>query len=238
MFPKDINTLDPAVFIYIILAFLSGALPLALWIGRIAGVDLRKIGDGNPGATNVFRGAGPVWGVTALMADIGKAVIPVGIAYQLWNWHGYPMLLVAIAPSLGHAFSPFLKGRGGKALATMLGAWIGLTWVEMPAVLLISLILFFLFVKPDGWVVLFTSITGLVYLLLFKQVNLYIGLKLLQMGLLILTHRADLIRFPRLTWPGSADNNEPPERTGAAGEPHIPLSEFEQGEVGDEALEN
>ena len=238
MFPKDINTLDPAVFIYILFAFLCGALPLALWIGRLAGVDLRKVGDGNPGATNVFRGAGPVWGVTALMADIGKAVIPVGIAYQLLNWHGYPMLLVAIAPSLGHAFSPFLKGRGGKALATMLGAWIGLTWVEMPAVFLISLIIFFLFVKPDGWAVLFTSMTGLVYLLLFRQVNLFIGLKLLQMGLLVLTHRADLSVFPRLTWPGSSSKNDESELVPTDGGSHPPLSDLEQRAGRDEALEN
>ena len=121
----DLNWVN--IVLWTIIAFIFGSLPTAVWIGRLAGVDIRNVGDRNPGATNVVRAAGMGWGIAALATEFSKAAIPVGLTYVTFSWQGYEAVPIAIAPSLGHAFSPFLNWRGGKALATMLGAWIGLT---------------------------------------------------------------------------------------------------------------
>jgi acyl phosphate:glycerol-3-phosphate acyltransferase len=110
------------------IAFLSGSLPFSVWLGRLLlGVDVRQYGDGNPGAANTFRTGNKLVGVLVLALDVSKAAVPVGLAYFNLGIRGADMALIALAPILGHAFSPFLRFRGGKALATALGVWIGLT---------------------------------------------------------------------------------------------------------------
>ena len=110
------------------LAFLCGSIPFSVWLGKILlGLDVRKLGDGNPGAANAFRTGNKLIGLLVLLLDISKAAAPVGWAYFNLEIRGIPMLLIAVAPILGHVFSPFLGFRGGKALATALGVWIGLT---------------------------------------------------------------------------------------------------------------
>ncbi len=129
-------------------AFLCGSLPFSVWLGKILlGLDVRKFGDGNPGAFNAFRTGNKWVGLLVLLLDISKAAAPVGWAYFNLDIRGIPMLLIAVAPILGHVFSPFLGFRGGKALATSLGVWIGLTiWkLSFPAVVgaLVGIALFY-----------------------------------------------------------------------------------------------
>jgi glycerol-3-phosphate acyltransferase PlsY len=122
---------------WILISFLSGSIPFSVWLGRIfLGLDIRQFGDGNPGATNVFKAGSPLLGTITLLLDVTKAAIPVGLSYSTLNYRGIPMFLIAIAPLVGHTFSPFLGFKGGKALATTLGIWIGLTtWqASLPAV--------------------------------------------------------------------------------------------------------
>ena len=184
---------------WIVISYLSGALPLSLWIGRLAaGVDIRQVGDGNPGATNVLRAAGRGWGLVALCADASKAAVPVGLAYQVFGWRDWTMIPIALAPAVGHAFTPFLAGKGGKALASILGTWIGLTLYEVPAVLLVTLTLAFLLIKGDGWVVLLTAGTGLLYLLIFDPNPRFVVVMVLQIFLVIWTHRTGLNQKPLL----------------------------------------
>jgi acyl phosphate:glycerol-3-phosphate acyltransferase len=138
--------------IMIFLGFLSGSLPFSVWIGKLlAGVDIRQFGDGNPGAANTFRAANKLAGILVLILDISKAAAPVGLAYFNLGIRGAGMALIAMAPILGHVFSPFLRFKGGKAAAAALGVWIGLTiWkASLPAVVgaLIGIALF----TPPGW---------------------------------------------------------------------------------------
>ena len=86
-----------------------------------------------------------------MMLDIAKAALPVGLAYQQWGWDGWPMFLVAMAAPLGHAFSPFLRFRGGKALATMFGVWIGLSTSTYSIPVLLMLIV---------WIWYWTTMAG------------------------------------------------------------------------------
>ena len=153
-------------FALIPLAFLCGSLPFSVWLGKILlGLDVRKFGDGNPGAANAFRTGNKLVGLLVLLLDISKAAAPVGWAYFNLDIRGIPMVLIAIAPILGHVFSPFLGFRGGKALATALGVWIGLTiWkLSLPAVVgaLIGIALF----TPPGWSVML-ALSGILAVLL------------------------------------------------------------------------
>ena len=102
-------------FVMILVSFFSGALPFSVWLTRIfLRQDVRQYGDGNPGAANAFRTGNYLIGLFALLLDISKAAAPVGIAYNNLQIRGLPMFLIAIAPILGHMFSPFLAFIGGK----------------------------------------------------------------------------------------------------------------------------
>ena len=175
------------------LAFLCGSLPFSVWLGKILlGLDVRKFGDGNPGAANAFRTGNKLVGLLALLLDISKAAAPVGWAYFNLDIRGIPMLLIAIAPILGHVFSPFLGFRGGKALATALGVWIGLTiWqLSLPAVVG-ALIGITLFTSP-GWSVMLALGGILAVLLTWLPDPLLLGVWFSEVLILAWTHRRDL----------------------------------------------
>ena len=181
------------------LAFLLGALPLSVWVGRLASRrDIREVADHNPGATNVLRTGGFGWFIVAMSLDISKAAVPVGLATQIFGWSGWPLLLIALAPPLGHAFSPFLGGKGGKAVAAVFGVWIGLTIWQLPVVCQAALAFWFLWLRTSGWVVVLTMTTVLGYLLLWRPEPLLIAVAVVQIALLAYTHRADLSRRPVL----------------------------------------
>jgi glycerol-3-phosphate acyltransferase PlsY len=118
-----------------IAGFLSGSLMFSAWLARLAGGDVRRVGDGNPGAVNAFRAAGPIVGSCALLLDFLKGWVPVAAAYWLLGIRGWWLAAVVVAPVLGHAFSPFLRLRGGKAIATTFGVWSGVTLWEAPCLL-------------------------------------------------------------------------------------------------------
>jgi acyl phosphate:glycerol-3-phosphate acyltransferase len=185
--------------VLILIAFLCGSLPFSVWLGKLfMGLDVRHVGDGNPGATNVFRYGSRVVGLLALVLDISKAAAPVGLAYHNLGVRGLPMVLIAIAPILGHAFSPFLGFRGGKALATALGVWIGLTiWKLSLAALAGVLIGIALFVTA-GWAVMLAMIVIVSVILLWMPDSLLFIVWAGETLILAWTHRADLAQRPHL----------------------------------------
>ena len=185
-----------ALFIWIFLAFISGALPFSIWVTRLAGKDPRTVGDQNPGATNALKAGGKWIGLAVLLLDVSKAVIPVGLAYQIFGLRGPGMLVLALAPMLGHAYSPFLRFKGGKALATTLGVWIGLTIWDVPLVALTSLVFWFLFLKNSGWAVTLTLLAMAAYLWLARPEPLFGWVLGLQSALLLWKHRHDLRQNP------------------------------------------
>jgi glycerol-3-phosphate acyltransferase PlsY len=105
-------------------SFAVGSIPTGVIVARARGVDLRKVGSGNIGATNVGRALGKRWAIFVLVFDALKGYVPAALAPR---W--LPPLAVAgvaLAAVLGHMFSVFLKGRGGKGVATSLGAALAL----------------------------------------------------------------------------------------------------------------
>ncbi|SHN58691.1 glycerol-3-phosphate acyltransferase [Fervidobacterium gondwanense] len=131
-------------FALIVLQFISGSIMYSHIFAKILGIDLRKVRDGNPGSTNLWRAAGWKWGFLALALDYFKGVLPLAIF--AWNTElkisPYIVSLAALAGIAGHAFSPLLRFNGGKAIATTFGAWSVLTRWEGPTVLGITFTLF------------------------------------------------------------------------------------------------
>lgn len=104
----------------LLLAYLLGSIPAGAWVARLGGVDIRTVGSGNPGATNVLRALG--WGPALLVAafDIFKGVLAVVLARLVLDDAFVEALCGALAV-LGHNFSVFLGFRGGKGVATSFG---------------------------------------------------------------------------------------------------------------------
>lgn len=117
-----------------VLAYLCGSISFALLLGRLKGVGLRQVGSGNPGATNLGRAVGRAWGVLCFVLDVLKGLVPVLVAglvmghagraelaaIEAWQW-----LAVAAGTICGHLFPVYHGFRGGKGVATGLGALLG-----------------------------------------------------------------------------------------------------------------
>ncbi|MEI2732763.1 MAG: glycerol-3-phosphate acyltransferase [Dermatophilaceae bacterium] len=103
-------------------AFMLGSINPALIVARWLGRDLRGSGSGNPGATNAGRVLGVRWGVLVGVLDVAKGFVPAYLAMLLPPHDRIQGYVAGLAAVLGHAYSPFLRGRGGKAVATALGA--------------------------------------------------------------------------------------------------------------------
>ncbi len=128
--------------------------------------DIRQVADGNPGASNVLRAGGKASAALALLLDFLKGAIPVGLAYGVAGHQGWGLVPIALAPVLGHAFSPFLHGHGGKGVAVTGGIWCGLTLWEGPTIGGIGLAAATFLFGPNGWAVI-SAIAGMAaYLLL------------------------------------------------------------------------
>ena len=191
----------PFLIFYTILAFFLGSLPFSVWIGRITtGGDIRKYGDQNPGATNVLHAGSRVGFLLAMALDISKGALVVGLAYQVWGIQDWRIVPVTLAPVAGHAFSPFLRGKGGKALATAFGVWIGLTiWsLSLPA---LGLLIFWrLVVRPPGWALLLAlGCLGLVIVIWFSD-PVFLVVLALQTMILLYKEQSDLQQRPSLQW--------------------------------------
>jgi glycerol-3-phosphate acyltransferase PlsY len=107
-----------------VVAYLAGAIPFGLLVGMAKGMDLRTVGSGNIGATNVARNLGMRWGLTVLLLDALKGLLPVLAARLILVDRpsaAMVMALTMVAAVMGHMFTIFLLFRGGKGVATALG---------------------------------------------------------------------------------------------------------------------
>ena len=185
--------------VWIVVGFLSGSIPYSVWIGRrVLGRDIRNVGDGNPGATNVFRAGGWLSGLVAVLLDGFKAAIPVGLACYAARLPQGWLFFAALAPILGHIFSPLLKGKGGKAVAALFGMWAGLTFWEMPIVLGCFMGLWIFVLDSSAWAVMFSLLGGLAHLLLSHRDPFLLAAWAGSSALMVWTHRKELGRLPRL----------------------------------------
>ncbi len=158
----------------IVLGYLLGSVPVGFILGSRSGIDVRKSGSGNVGATNVARVVGKRQGTLTLIADVAKGFLPVFLAMQLGASLA-ATILVGTAAFLGHLFPIFLKFKGGKGVATALGVFLALA----PMATLVLVALFGVAVLTSRIVSLssiLTALTAPIIFWLFAYPPLVVGM--------------------------------------------------------------
>ena len=146
------------LFAGVVVAYFLGSIPSAVWIGKnFYGVDVRKEGSHNAGATNTIRVLGLQPGLFVLLIDIVKGWFAVYLSSNIfgsflkdWGWineFSYYSLAIAIIVVVGHALPVFAGFKGGKGVATMLGAVIGLFHGIIPFVLAVFFLTFIFYLE-------------------------------------------------------------------------------------------
>ena len=176
-------------------AFILGSIPFGLVIAKtFKGIDPRKAGSGNIGSTNVARLCGMPCGLLTLVCDIMKGTLPVLIAVHVLP-SMFMQSLVAFAAVMGHIKSPFLGFKGGKGVATTIGALIPLAFLP----LLCAVACFFVVVFITRYVSL-SSMTMSVALVVFYAVFGYwelMPLGVVLAAMIIWAHRSNIGRLIR-----------------------------------------
>ena len=185
------------IVILITFAFLLGSVPVGAVIAKFKSIDLRKVGSGNIGATNVLRAMGRGPAIITLIGDILKGTISLVIARHFL--HNLTMEgIVGLAAVLGHNFSVFLRFRGGKGVATSIGVL--LAYAPKAAVVTILIWLAVVFVTKYsslGAIVSFGFLPLSVYILAHSTEKLVVSV--LMATLLIVRHSANIGRLIRGT---------------------------------------
>jgi acyl phosphate:glycerol-3-phosphate acyltransferase len=187
------------ILLLTVFGYLAGAIPFSYFVGKLfARTDIRNVGDGNPGGTNVIKVSGVPVGLLAILLDIGKGFLPVYLAGLQGINSGWGMIPIVLAPILGHATQPFLKSRGGKALGTAGGAWAGVIglWVFLDFTILALVAL--VFFKDHAWASVIGSCSIILWAVFVDGSAWMIVLSILTVLLLLWTHRRELSKAPEL----------------------------------------
>ena len=136
-YPVIVVTDNMINILLVVFAYLMGSIPVGVILSKLKGVDPRKTGSGNIGATNVMRAAGKKLGIITLICDAAKGFIPVILAICL-DTPSYVIALAGFMVFLGHLFPVFLRFRGGKGVATALGVYLAVS----PAIVIGAFIVF------------------------------------------------------------------------------------------------
>jgi len=127
------------------IAYLLGSIPFGLVLTRLAGKgDIRQIGSGNIGATNVLRTGSKTLAFLTLLLDAGKGALAVILATFVFSFETVSQI-AAVAALLGHMFPVWLKFKGGKGVSTALGVMLALAWPVGVGALVVWLIIAFIF---------------------------------------------------------------------------------------------
>ncbi|MFH0915761.1 MAG: glycerol-3-phosphate 1-O-acyltransferase PlsY [bacterium] len=179
----------------VVFGYLVGSVSPSVFLGRLfKNLDVRRHGSGNAGTTNAFRVLGPRLGLAVLFADLLKGIIPVVMARYLST----PLVTVFVAfvCVVGHNYSIFLRGRGGKGVATGAGAAIGMMPIPMAILVGVYLLLFF-----GTRVVSIASIVCTILLpvmaVIFRQPLPYIVVCCLMAIVVLWAHRGNFVRLLR-----------------------------------------
>lgn len=182
------------IVLIIIISYSLGSIPTAYLVGRIFGkVDIRTIGSGNVGASNVFRAVGKTAGISVLIVDILKGFLPVYLVHYL----GYDMLTMITAglgAIIGHVWTIFLKFKGGKGVATGVGVFLGLA----PLPVLIILSVFIVVVAISKYISLGSIIGAFLLpllLFLFERERVIINFGIVVSLLIVIRHIPNIKRL-------------------------------------------
>ena len=182
------------IVFWTMLGYICGALPFSVWLGRLAlREDVRRYGDGNPGAANAWKAGGWPLGFSVLLLDFLKGAVPVALAHFTVGIAGLGLVPVGLAPILGHAFSPFLGFRGGKAITVTFGVWTGLLPPAGPIVLGALQTALHFARLPRAWTPIIALCGLLIYLLIFAREPAYLLIWLGNTAIVAWKFRRDLL---------------------------------------------
>ena len=189
----------------IIMGYLAGSIPFGLVLARAAGLgDIRKIGSGNIGATNVLRTGNKSIAALTLLCDMLKGLLPCLIAKYLWG--DLAMLLAGFAALVGHIFPVWLSFKGGKGIATAAGILFAWGWPVGLAALAIW-ILMFAFKRISSLAALYAAVIALPAAYLWASQILFPVAILV--AVVFFTHRANIARLLAGTEPRSSFSKSP-----------------------------
>jgi len=178
--------------------YLFGSFPSGYLAGRIAkGIDIRSLGSGSTGATNVLRHIGKRAAIIVFLLDVFKGVLSILLAkYLLLNdsWQ----VAIGLSTLIGHIWPVWLNWKGGKAVATGLGIFLGLSWQVGLATLGVFIIMIILFRIVSLASVSASLALPLIMFLSFKTSNIslpFLVISLLAMTLVIWRHRENIVRL-------------------------------------------
>ncbi len=179
-----------------LLAYLIGGLPFGYWFVRLRlGKDIRTLGSGNIGATNVHRAAGGKAGVIVLLLDILKGLAAVFIATAATHGDPPAIALAASAVILGHCFPVFLNFKGGKAVACFIGAF----GFIAPLALLLTALVFVTAVWMSRYISLGSIIGAVVFPFIFWWTNRpsppLLSASIFAAALIVYRHRGNIVRL-------------------------------------------
>jgi acyl phosphate:glycerol-3-phosphate acyltransferase len=181
--------------LWLALTYLIGSMPFGLIVARtLCGVDPREGGSRNIGATNVARLCGTRYGLLTLGLDLLKGYVPVVLAMGFSD-STFFLGLTALTALVGHMYSVFLNGKGGKGVATTIGVFLALT----PGAITLSLLLCIAAIWASGYVSL-GSLTLVASLPVFHLLSGWIGLvpfSLIVMALVFFKHKENIVRLAR-----------------------------------------
>ena len=184
--------------LFLFLGYLFGSFPSGYLAGKIAkGIDIRSLGSGSTGATNVLRHIGKRAAITVFLLDVFKGVISILLAkYFLLNdsWQ----VAVGLSTLIGHIWPVWLNWRGGKAVATGLGIFLGLSWQVGLATLGIFILMITLFRIVSLASVSAALALPLIMFLSFNTSSIsfpFLIISLLAMTLVIWRHRDNILRL-------------------------------------------
>ena len=193
----------------IIISYLIGSIPTAYIFGRIVkGVDIRKHGSGNVGATNAFRVLGAGFGITVLLLDALKGVVCVVSLADYVLGRGFALnslmlrVILGLTAVAGHSWTVFLNFKGGKGMAVTLGVLVGLS-IKFPVlrIILLAEIALWLAVFLSSRIVSLASIVSAiafpVFFIIFRQPPYLVLMSLILSLLIVFRHKSNISRLLR-----------------------------------------
>ena len=190
------------IFIIILLSYLVGSISGSMVLGKLKGIDIRKMGSGNAGGTNAFRTVGAFFALGVIFIDILKGVVAVLYISQLNFIYMYSLnvsneiiyIACAIAAVLGHVYPIYYNFKGGKGAGTL----VGIIAVLFPQCIIYALLGWFLTLIFTGFVGLATMIAGIVLVItayFFDIHYIYFYFSILMALFIIFTHRSNITRM-------------------------------------------
>lgn len=187
----------------IVFSYILGSIPTAYILGRLKGIDIRKHGSGNVGATNAFRVLGKTAGISALLIDLLKGLIATMLFANYFNPAGASLLLRILYGFFcvcGHTWSVFLRFKGGKGVASSLGVLAGLAIAEKGLAIVLALVILvwvasFLISRIVSLSSILSALSFPLFVFCFNQVKEIKILSILLCLFIILKHKSNLQRL-------------------------------------------